>query len=589
MTRTRKTLLAVVGLAFCAVLIASWRVASYRPLVRAPAGPTASAGPPSTLVYPWRGAIHVHTTFSDGAAGIEEVASAAAVAGLDFLIVTDHNPMRPEQRPVDGWYGSVFVIFAEEISTDQGHLLAFGVPPHRFRFGPTGRQALADIRDVGGWALIAHPTHARESWTGAWGEAAGLEVANLASAWSRGTALSGSMAIMASLIDRDYAAMQLVRSTAHPLEVWDAMTRLQPRGNRLPRPRVAVGGADAHGPIGGPLRVPTYTDALAVLSTLVWLDEPPNPDARRPERRLLEALRSGRVAVELTAAGDARGFDFTAIATTANGPARMGDLVAVEAGPWTLLVDFDSVGPYKIVLLRDGVAVAESDEAPLEFVADAPGTYRAEIHRPGVAPGSATKGSLPWVVSNPIYVWPAPARAAANVYPAPPLPAPPATRDLLAEAEFKANQFGATQNDPDSLNRGLRWDFKFAPQGAEGAFVALAWRLEAPQNWRATDGLVIRLSSSRPLRVELQVRTEGIDGARELWVYSAKAGRSRDGKAIPWERFRRPRAAAAEERPYLQPASLRRVTGFFLVVTPATLARTGGRVWLRELGLYGSG
>ena len=596
MTRTKKTLLAVVGLVFCAALIASWRVASYRPLARATAGPTDGAGPPSTLGYPWRGAIHVHTTFSDGAAGVEEVAGAAAEAGLDFLIVTDHNPMRPEQRPDNGWYGGVFVIFAEEISTDQGHLLAFGVPPHTFRFGPTARQALADIRDAGGWALVAHPTHAREPWTGAWGATAGLEVANLASAWSRGTVLSGSAAAMGSLIDRDYAAMQLVGSMVHPLEVWDAMTRLQPRRNRLPRPRVAVGGADAHGPIGGPLRVPSYADTLAVLSTLVWLDEPPNLQARRPARRLLKALRAGRAAVELTAAGDARGFDFMAIAAPARMPGRMGDLVAAEAGPWTLRVDFDSAGPYKIVLLRDGIAVAESDAAPLEFVAEAPGTYRAEIHRPGVAPESATKGSLPWVVGNPIYVWPAAARAAANVYPAPPLPAPPATRDLLAEAVFKANQFGATENDPDSRNRGLRWEFEFAPDSVEGAFAALAWRLEAPQNWRATDGLVIRLSSPRPLRVELQVRTEGVDGARELWVYSAKAGLSRDGAAIPWERFQRPRAdlprggwaPAAEERPYLQPASLRRVTGVFLIVTPGVLARPGGRVWLGELGLYGS-
>ncbi len=153
MTRTKKTLLAVLGLAFCAVLSASWRVAAYRPLARAMARQTDGAGAQSSLGYPWRGAIHVHTTFSDGAAGVEEVAAAAVEAGIDFLVVTDHNPMRPEQRPDDGWYGSVFVIFAEEISTDQGHLLAFGVPPHTFRFGPTARQALADIRDAGGWAL----------------------------------------------------------------------------------------------------------------------------------------------------------------------------------------------------------------------------------------------------------------------------------------------------------------------------------------------------------------------------------------------------------------------------------------------------
>jgi len=33
----------------------------------------------------------VHTTYSDGGGSPEEVAKAARVAGLDFVIITDHN------------------------------------------------------------------------------------------------------------------------------------------------------------------------------------------------------------------------------------------------------------------------------------------------------------------------------------------------------------------------------------------------------------------------------------------------------------------------------------------------------------------
>ena len=45
------------------------------------------AGPPDVL----RGAFHVHTTRSDGALDKDAVAAAAARAGLQFAVFTDHG------------------------------------------------------------------------------------------------------------------------------------------------------------------------------------------------------------------------------------------------------------------------------------------------------------------------------------------------------------------------------------------------------------------------------------------------------------------------------------------------------------------
>ena len=38
-----------------------------------------------------RGAYHVHSTVSDGTGSIDEIAAAAARAGLQFVILTDHG------------------------------------------------------------------------------------------------------------------------------------------------------------------------------------------------------------------------------------------------------------------------------------------------------------------------------------------------------------------------------------------------------------------------------------------------------------------------------------------------------------------
>ena len=37
------------------------------------------------------GAYHIHTLLSDGSGSVEEVAEAAARAGLSFVIITDHG------------------------------------------------------------------------------------------------------------------------------------------------------------------------------------------------------------------------------------------------------------------------------------------------------------------------------------------------------------------------------------------------------------------------------------------------------------------------------------------------------------------
>ena len=61
------------------------------------------------------GVLHVHTEFSDGHGTAEEVIEAAGAAGLDYLIVADHN--RLDAKRLEGYHGRLLVMVGTEIST----------------------------------------------------------------------------------------------------------------------------------------------------------------------------------------------------------------------------------------------------------------------------------------------------------------------------------------------------------------------------------------------------------------------------------------------------------------------------------------
>lgn len=587
MTRTRKRLAAILAVSAVVASFVAFRIASYTPAAGSP-------GQPGELEFPWRGAMHVHSLASDGAGDIDEIVSAAAKAGVDFLVLSDHNPFA-SNRPAATWHGAVLLIVAEEISTEQGHLLAFQVGPHRYRFGPAARQAIADIDDEGGWALVAHGDHAWQAWRGGWGGTEGLEVINLAAAWSRQTAFSGAVMVGTSFIDSDHAALKLLRHPWLMLRLWDSLIALSPEPVMVPRRRVAIGAADAHGPVVG--QFPGYAETLAVVSTLVWLDQSPR-QARAAgtaapviEEKLMEALRGGRAAVETTTLGDARNFRF--IAESSSGIARMGEFAAWERGPWRLRVDFNSSVETEIILLRDGEQIAQGTASVLEDDAETRGTYRVEVYRTDVADREA--GGPPWLVSNPIYLWPAEARSGALVRWVPPLPPPPMSRNLLAEGDLEANDRGVSRNAVEPGDEMTTWRFALEPDSIVDAFAAMAWRPQEPMDWSGAAGMVVDLRAAAPLRVNLEVRAYAADGTLESWVFSLKAGPRTEATAIPWARFRTPWGEDLSDVANADPRrptglDLRRVHGVFLVVTPSLLQEGSAvEIELWALGLYGRG
>lgn len=106
-----------------------------------------------TKPYQYRGAIHIHSTFSDGTGDILEIVSAAKKAGLSWIVVTDHNNLDIQE----GIYSGIYVLKGEEISPPyDNHYLAFGIdevvqPSENPEF------YVQQVRNLGGFGFAAHP------------------------------------------------------------------------------------------------------------------------------------------------------------------------------------------------------------------------------------------------------------------------------------------------------------------------------------------------------------------------------------------------------------------------------------------------
>ena len=61
-------------------------------------------------------AVHVHTTYSDGTATVEEIAADAAAAGVDVVLLTDHDSLAARRDGWEGRHDGVFVLVGTEVS-----------------------------------------------------------------------------------------------------------------------------------------------------------------------------------------------------------------------------------------------------------------------------------------------------------------------------------------------------------------------------------------------------------------------------------------------------------------------------------------
>jgi hypothetical protein len=348
--------------------------------------------------------VHLHSIHSDGTGTVPQIARAARRAGVDVVLLTDHDTLAAKHRGEEGWYGPVLLLVGEEVSpVGENHYLAFGIDERIDHDGLSAAGICRAVRDVGGFGFAAHPwsrgsDRFRRAGTGMPFRA--LEAADGVELWSFVTDTAECLSSVP-------AAMRFVatptRAVDHPpernLREWQRLCAER----RTP----AIGGLDAHqfgkrvGPFTAfgkrlgpfvPLRLMGYVRSFRQLRTHVLCERPLSGVFEPDREQVYAALREGRSYIAFDALAPARGFRFWAEGP--EGELSMG--AEAPAARYTLHATLPA--PARLRLLRDGDLLAEREAPGLALEVDEPGVYRVEawLERHG--------SQRTWVLSNPIYL-----------------------------------------------------------------------------------------------------------------------------------------------------------------------------------------
>ncbi|MEZ5319651.1 MAG: CehA/McbA family metallohydrolase [Vicinamibacterales bacterium] len=498
---------------------------------------------PPTVVY---GAYHVHTTRSDGTSSPDEVALAAARAGLSFVIFTDHGDATRQPDPPTYRHG-VLCLDAVEISSDQGHIVAIGLGgASPYPLGGAARDVAEDVHRQGGWVVLAHPDSPREElrWTGRDVPMDGIEWLNADSEWRDEAPRHLLMTAARSLFRAPEAVASLFSRPARTLRRWDTAAAR--------RSTIGLAAIDAHS------RWPGYDRLFRVLAQAVVLEAPLGGDAGVDGAAVLDALARAHTFSIIRALAGPAVLEWRA--TTGVREFTAGDrLPAGEA------VTFQARVPQApgvvIRLLRDGVEVATGRGSLVRTGPAAPGAYRVEADYP--------TATVPWIVSNPIYVGepvvPPPAAPLADV---PLLP--------LDAADWRLEHDAASTGTVTVEDGWRRFGYALGRGVPAGQYAALV--TDTPPE-TGFDRIRFTARADRPMRVSVQVRLPGgPDGQR--WRRSVYLDATPRTLVVPLEDLE-PVGMDSTQRPVVA-----RINSLLFVVdTVNTSTGAEGTVWIRDAAL----
>ena len=348
------------------------------------------------------GNLHMHTTLSDGHGTPDEVADAAIQAGLDFIVVTDHNILPTE---LEGYhyrgFQRVLRLVGQEVHDpdrvpERSHLLIYGIDADMTEYVERPQSLINEVRVRDGLSFLAHPVDCGiprfDQPDLSWDDwevdgFTGLEI------WNFMTSYKCSIRSLAHAVYYGLFPSRIRRGPEpEALDRWD---RMLSEGKRL----VAIGNADAHAlPYNlGPLRrtIFPYEWLFKAVNTHVLTKQPLSGDLSEDRTRILHALRKGRSFVGYDQPASTRGFMFSAHSEYGN--AVMGDRLQYRLGA-TLQVS--TPFPAHIRIVRGGHTVREwsATQHGVQSIRE-PGPYRVEaaLRRSGGA-------TEPWIYSNPIYI-----------------------------------------------------------------------------------------------------------------------------------------------------------------------------------------
>ena len=529
------------------------------------------------------GALHVHTSASDGRSGPDEIAAAAARAGLRFIIFTDHGDATAAPGPPTYRHG-VLCLEGVEISTTDGHYIGLDLPASPYPLAGEARDVVEDVQRLGGFGVAAHPDSPKadlrwREWSAPFDA---FENVNPDTSWRVHLDRPGwrsKLVLVQALATYPFRpaesiATLLVDSPA-TLARWDGLTGA--------RRVVALAGVDAHAKLAlrdvdpgdnrFSLPLPSYEASFRTLSVHVRPEQALTGEAAKDAVSVLGALRRGHAYTVVDAIASPPFFQFTA--SNEQGAAREGDEI-VAAGPLTLRV-LSNAPPEFTTTVFQGTRVFSTGHHGSDLVVPAPPTpavYRVEIR------ATDRPGSPAWIVSNPIY-----ARSGEPAGRPPGRPPVRATAPILGaktaatwRAETDATSLAAVDVTERPTGPELRLRYGLSGGAAGGQFAALTFF--TPGGIAAHDRLAFTARAERPLRISVQVRVAVTPDEDERWQRSVYIDPDAAERTVYFDDLRPVGATRTRQPPLADVHSL-----VLAIDTTNTKPGSSGRLWVSAAAL----
>lgn len=340
--------------------------------------------------------LHVHTTYSDGAATVEEIAHAARKAGVDVVGITDHHKLEGLRQGKEGWHGGALALIGTEIGHEHNHYLAWRVQKEVDDRQENPQAVIDAVRGQGGIGFIAHPFEkgCRYGFKGKaftwdnWNVTGftGICIWNFTSQW-KGPVTNPLKAIY-YYFNRRGAVRGPDEKT---LSKWDSLLA---KGKV-----VGISGTDAHAFRFGfsfiRPRIFPYSYLFRTINTHILTENAFTGELVSDRKLVYGALERGHCFVSFDLLGSGRGFEFTALTDATK--VIMGDEIFL-AGTVKLQIRLPRAAHVRVI--RDGAPWREGFGAVHMYTAKKPGVYRVEAFRKAPLSGKLRA----WIFSNPIYV-----------------------------------------------------------------------------------------------------------------------------------------------------------------------------------------
>ena len=192
--------------------------------------------------FQYSGAVHIHTTESDGTKVVEDVIAIGRDAKLDFMMFADHMTLSNRENGHEGLYGDMLVVIGYEHNdeADEHHYLLFDSPKVYPNEMKAAEYVTAGANDKA-LGILAHPDENRTSleqyppypWRD-WNAVGfnGIEIWNQMSEWME--KLTRYNKLPMSLSPRK----SMVGPTDRILKIWDEYN--------IKEKMVGIAGVDAH-------------------------------------------------------------------------------------------------------------------------------------------------------------------------------------------------------------------------------------------------------------------------------------------------------------------------------------------------------